>query len=183
MYDFQVCGHINSLDRIVVVDYRTNTLVPVTREFTEKGGKTQRLTAVVDGVEKVVSDLGVLAGLWEMFRGRVNVSGSGFLKCNPCDCRGWHGDVIHPKVLQNGHIILENRSINGERRFICMPFIPSLLGGLMWYSFFQDEHGVWHFLGFNGIGLMLDFSFSKRRARSATEGWSYNYQTLRELMF
>ena len=133
--------------------------------------------------EKIVYNFGLLDGLKEMFLGRVNVSGSGFLKCNPCDCRGWHGDVITPKVLSSGHIILENRSIAGEKRFICMPFIPSLLGGLMWYSFFQDEYGVWHFLGFNGIGLMLNLSFNMRGARSATEGWSYHYQTLRELMF
>ena len=51
MYDYQCCGYIDSLDRIIVVDYRTNTLVPVTCKSTENGGKTQRIIAVVDGGE------------------------------------------------------------------------------------------------------------------------------------
>ena len=180
MYDYQCCGYLSSIDRVVVIDYRTNTLVPVTRRYIGSGNE-QEVTAVLDGRRVCAICKGLYPCLYEIFAGRSNVTNHGLEACNPCDCRGWNGDVIQMRVLRPGFLLLENRSLNRANRFVGIEVVASMLGDF-WYCYFNDGGGVWRFYLFNQFGRFLDVNMGLGYVRT-NRLEVFQYRTLNKFIF
>ena len=182
-----MCGSVSSLGQFVVVDYRTNTLVPVQWGVSGDGGE-MAMTAVLDGQVRWSNKSGRNACAYEIFKGVSNVYETGVSPCNPCDCRGWHGDVIKPKPLKDGSLLLENTTIRGENRFVRLVVGGGMLenwnrGRTHWYAYFRESvDGTWHFLVNNGIMWTVDVRLSDSCVMSSM-GQMFFYGALREFVF